>query len=162
MLQASLPIIAAYLALSASEPASRPAGLQATVDARVELMSIIFRLAGNPEYNLPASKSPYATEVDEYFGKFKEHPAVVMARRLKTTRNISYDVPMSLTLCLSDIQELKTRVSFDQPDGSLFASRWHPDDVRYSRPWPADLWWTRGSQTSSKPTRRFMRPRPTA
>ena len=129
MLQVSLPIIAACLALAASEPASRPAALQATVDPRIELMAIIFRLAGNPEYNWPRSQSAYATEVDEYFGKFKDHPAVQMARKLRETRDISYNAPMSLAVYLSDTQELIVRVPFERLNSGL-DSRWRPDDAR--------------------------------
>ena len=48
------------------------------VDERVELLSIVFRLAGNSEYNmnlLPA----YTVEIDRYFAPYKDHPAVVAA-----------------------------------------------------------------------------------
>ncbi len=41
----------------------------------MELLSIVFRLAGNDEYNmnlLPA----YTEDVDRYFAPYKEHPAV--------------------------------------------------------------------------------------
>ncbi len=44
------------------------------------LMSIIFRLAGNAEYNqgrIPA----YIKDIDEYFGKYKNHPAVATEAR---------------------------------------------------------------------------------
>ena len=58
------------------------------VDPRVELLSIIFRLIGNHEYNqlcrtgypggikLPLA---YAKEVDQHFKLFQEHPFIQLA-----------------------------------------------------------------------------------
>ena len=45
-----------------------------TVDRRVELMSIIFRLAGSPEYNHLSSRSPYSRDVESHFPE--KHPAI--------------------------------------------------------------------------------------
>ena len=61
----------------------QPKKLEARVDPRVELMSLIFRLAGNNEYNQPLSKSPYSKEVDDHFGKFRDHKAVKFAQQLR-------------------------------------------------------------------------------
>ena len=49
------------------------------VDPRVELMSIIFRLAGNPEYNR-SQFFAYVGDIEKHFGQFKEHPVVELAR----------------------------------------------------------------------------------
>ncbi|MGA2005174.1 MAG: hypothetical protein ABSG70_17440 [Terriglobales bacterium] len=38
----------------------------AHVDERVELVSIVFRLAGNPEYNMSPLKG-YTSDIDRYF-----------------------------------------------------------------------------------------------
>ena len=65
------PAVALNSAVSpAGQPASRPA-IRAVVDPRVELMSIIFRLAGNPEYNMPNSKSALCRRGRE---KFRQVP----------------------------------------------------------------------------------------
>ncbi len=129
MFHTLVPIVAAWLALADSAPASRPTVLQATVDPRIELVSVLFRLAGNPEYNWPRTQSAYAAEVDAHFGKFKDHPAVQTARKLRETRGISYNAPMSLAVYLSDTRELIPRVPFNQP-GSGIDSRWSADDAR--------------------------------
>ena len=41
------------------------------VDPRVELFSLIFRLAGNPEYNRCGIPS-YNEDVERYFAKYKD------------------------------------------------------------------------------------------
>ena len=59
-------------ALMAAEPSSvdlpgSAHSLRVIVDPRVELMSVIFRLAGNPEYNQARVKS-YAQDAENLFG----------------------------------------------------------------------------------------------
>src|SRR5262245_30230743 len=75
----------------ADAPQSAGRTLPARVDPRVELFAIVFRLAGNPEYNDPASASPYAEAIETWFGPFREHPAVVTAARLRAERGVGYD-----------------------------------------------------------------------
>ena len=89
--------------------------LDVRVDPRVELMSTIFRLAGNSEYNKPSSKSPYADAVDAHFGAFGEHGAVTMARELRQTRGVSFDAVMSLAVHLTDAETLAELLPFDKP-----------------------------------------------
>ena len=49
------------------------------VDARVELLTLVFRLIGANEYDQPASKSPYAQELEEWFGPAREHEVFRLA-----------------------------------------------------------------------------------
>lgn len=107
---------------------ARPA-LTASVDPRVELMSIIFRLAGNPEYNMPVSQSPYSVAVEQHFGRFRNHPAVVKARYLRCSRGVSYDAVMSMAVHIEDAVTLRERVPFDHPACGL-DSRWRPAEAR--------------------------------
>lgn len=122
-----------YAASSSPEgPASRPAtqpAAQAVVDPRVELMSIIFRLAGNSEYNMPVSKSPYADEVEKQFGPFREHPVVQKARELHGSRGISYDAVMNMAVHLTDAVGLKERIPLHKP-GTGLDSRWTVTEAR--------------------------------
>ena len=83
-----------WLALAAPPLATQSAQIEAAVDPRVELMSIIFRLAGNPEYNMPNSQSPYADDVAAHFGPFRDHPVVKLARKLRQEHGVSYDAVM--------------------------------------------------------------------
>jgi hypothetical protein len=67
------------------------------VDPRVELIGIVFRLAGNPEYN-DGTLRPYAKAIERHFGDFDSHPVVKMAAQLRNTRLMSCDGPMSLAV----------------------------------------------------------------
>lgn len=124
----SLSILVACLTAAIGRPASQPA-LQAEVDPRVELMSIIFRLAGNPEYNHPRSPSPYAAEVDRKFTLFRNHPAVETAARLRAERGISYDAVMSMAVHLSGTRALNERTPFNKSDPDL-DPRWRAAEAR--------------------------------
>jgi len=125
----------AWLVLLGSVPAVPQDGvsakykIQARVDPRVELMSIIFRLAGNPEYNQPNSKSPYADEVEVHFGKFRNHPVVRSAQQLRAERGVSYDAVMSMAVHLENTTTLKEKIPFDKAPPRLDA-RWHLKEAR--------------------------------
>jgi hypothetical protein len=67
------------------------------VDPRIELIGVVFRLAGNPEFN-DGTLRPYAKTIERHFGDFDGHPAVKMASRLRNTRLMSCDGPMSLAV----------------------------------------------------------------
>lgn len=110
-------------------PATTPR-LSVRVDARVELLSIIFRLAGNPEYNPGDIRSKYADEVEAHFGRFRDHRAVRMAQRLRERRGISYDAVVSLAVHLADANELQPAVPL-RPRPARLDRRWRPRDVRY-------------------------------
>jgi hypothetical protein len=101
--------------------------VQVSVDDRIELMSIIFYLAGNPEYGRPGVES-YAKDVEQHFGGFRDHEAIRMARRLRSTRGVSYDAPMSLAVHLADVQSLALRLPLEPWPAGLDA-RWKPDEV---------------------------------
>jgi hypothetical protein len=103
--------------------------IEVTVDPRVELISIIFRLAGNPEYNR-GRLAAYNKDIEKHFRAYASHPVVKLASDLRRTRGVSYDAPMSLAIHLSDANSLNERVPFDgQPAG--LDGRWRVDEVRY-------------------------------
>jgi len=110
-------------------PAAAPPRISAEVDPRVELLSLVFRLAGRPEYNQPQSASPYSREVDEAFESFRDHAAIQAAQRLTRERGISYDAVMSLAVHLSDVETLGERVPFDLPPAAL-ERRWSGESAR--------------------------------
>jgi hypothetical protein len=91
-------------------------------------MCIIFRLAGNPEYNR-AAKSSYVDAVDKHFASFRDHRAIKTARRLRETRGVSYDAVAGMAVHISDVVQLKERISFDHPDCRL-DNRWQPKEAR--------------------------------
>ncbi len=67
------------------------------VYTRVELISIVFRLAGSPEFN-DGTLRPYVKAIERHFGDFDNHPVVKMAARLRKTRLMSGDGPVSLAV----------------------------------------------------------------
>jgi len=91
--------------------------LSPKVDPRVELLSVVFRLVGNPEYNMSPLKK-YTADIDAYFSPYKEHPAIVLARKLANERDIGFDAVMTLAVYLSPPPELKPLFDFrdDVPD----------------------------------------------
>jgi len=70
------------------------------VDARIELFSVLERLAGRPEYGVAAT--PYARAVDEWFGPYADDPAVVTFRELVSSHGIGFDAAMTLAAQLDE------------------------------------------------------------
>ena len=71
---------------SQDEPTDKQTGdkpqIAVRVDPRIELLSIVFRLAGNPEYS--QGRVPvYTKAVEAWFGPHKEHEVVKQAKRLR-------------------------------------------------------------------------------
>jgi hypothetical protein len=111
------------------EPVSDQHKIHARVDPRVELMCIIFRLAGNNEYNQPSSKSPYSDEVEAHFDKHRNHAVIQTARNLRKARGVSYDAVMSMAVHIQDTVGLKEKVPFDKSPPNL-DQRWRLDEAR--------------------------------
>ncbi len=82
--------------VQAAEPAAEAVPIDVSVDPRVELISIIFRLAGNSEYNQCRVPS-YDRDVEQHFGPYKDHPVVQIAAELKRRRGVSVDAPTPAT-----------------------------------------------------------------
>jgi hypothetical protein len=111
----------------AAEKPSAPR-ITVTVDPRVELLSIIFRLAGNPEYN-QGRVSSYVRDVDSHFGPFRDHPVVRLAAEFRKTRGISYDAVMAMAVHVTDAVSLQEKIPFSPQPKSLDA-RWTPETAR--------------------------------
>jgi hypothetical protein len=96
------------------------------VDPRIELMSVVFRLAGNNEYNqcrIPA----YNKALEQYFAAYKEHAAVKLARHTQ----MGFDGPMFLAVHLKDVESLAELVPFDRPGIQLARLEgWDPAKAR--------------------------------
>jgi hypothetical protein len=91
-------------------------------------MSIVFRLAGNYEYNR-AAESRYLDAVEKHFTPFRDHPAVEMARRLHAERGVGFDAVAAMAIHFDSIINCKERIPFDHPDCKL-DSRWPPAEAR--------------------------------
>lgn len=120
---AALPLnTAAADALSNAAPS-----LQVKVDPRVELLSLIFRLAGNPEYS-QGKVASYTQDADQRFGSFRNHAVVNLAKELRRTRGVSYDAVMSLAVHVKDIEGLHLAVPL-HPWPEDLDRRWSADSV---------------------------------
>jgi hypothetical protein len=97
-------------------------------DPRIELLSIVFHMAGNPEYN-QCRVPDYCDAVDRYFAPFQGDDAIRVARELKEKNGISYDAVMSMAIHLKDVDTLAERVPFDSPESRL-EKRWKATDAR--------------------------------
>ena len=73
--------------------------VRSTVDRRVELLSIVFRLAGNPEYNMKFAKN-YISDIDTYFDPFKMDPLIGFAKELAKEKNMGFSKVMFLAVHL--------------------------------------------------------------
>ncbi len=104
------------------EKASIPE-MRCLVDPRVELVSLIFRLAGNREYSRCLVPS-YAADVEKQFHRFSEHPAVQLARGLRQSRGVSYDACMSLAVLLTGTSEPRLAWPL-HPWPDFLDSRWN-------------------------------------
>lgn len=96
----------------AAGQSSKPAPMLAPrVDEQVELLSIVFRLAGNPEYNMDTLPA-YSADIDRYFAPYRNHAAVQMASSLRNKRGVSFDAVMSMAIALSPPPQLTPLVVF--------------------------------------------------
>ncbi len=103
---------------------AQPRTFSVRVDSRVELLSLVFRLAGAPEYNMCRLKG-YETDQDEAFGRYKSHAVVRLARQLRDQHDIGFDAVMSFAVSVTDPPALNERVPFGRNGVALADSRWH-------------------------------------
>lgn len=93
-------------------------------DPRTELMSVLFYLAGAPEYGMSQYAS-YRREIDAYFAPYEELEAVKFARELRK-QHIGYDAVMYYAMKLSWNDKLTLSEDI-LPDPS---DRWTDKDER--------------------------------
>ena len=90
------------------------------VDTRIELLSIVFRLAGNREYN--ARYFPqYVEAIERHFGPHKDHPAIRYAQKMRSKRYVSFDAVMSMAIHIEQAPGFKPVVPFSD---QVPESRW--------------------------------------
>ena len=81
------------------------------VDKRIELLSIVFRLAGNFEYNDDTYKS-YVSDIDNHFEQYKDHPLIAFASELSNKNGVCFDAVMFMAIYLEQPPSLNPIVSF--------------------------------------------------
>ena len=95
-----------------------------TIDKRVELLSIVFRLAERPEYSSNELKL-YSDRIDQYFEKHKNHELIQFTKSIITENEIAYDGPMWLAVHLDENLKLLTGVK----DVWQLDPRWAKENV---------------------------------
>lgn len=111
------------LFLSSLAPAKGKSLEAPTVNKNVELLCIVFRLAGNQEYNLNAFKY-YTDRVDHHFSPYQNHELIRFARELKRNKGISYDAVVSMGVALDKGLNPMMDLSTTLPE-----KRWTKDDA---------------------------------
>ncbi|MBL0357878.1 MAG: DUF4932 domain-containing protein [Chitinophagaceae bacterium] len=101
------------------------AQLKPKVDERIELTSIINRLAGHWEYS-SNDFSSYVEDVDKYFAAFKDHPVITFMKKLRNERGVSFDAIPSIATRLNPAPLLTPRFDFIK---SEIDSRWTQEDA---------------------------------
>ncbi len=101
------------------------AAITIEVDPRVELIGIVFRLAGNYEFNQGRIRS-YVRDIERQFGDFDDHPAVKLAARLRSKRRMSCDGPMSLAVHID--RDFRPRKTFEEWPWGL-DGRWEKQET---------------------------------
>ena len=81
------------------------------IDERVELMSIVARMAGFQEYN-DSSFMPYVKAIHQHFDRYQEHPVILLARQIRDSMGLGFDGVMSMAVHLSPPPALAPVVSF--------------------------------------------------
>ena len=96
------------------------------VDERVELMSIVFRLAEMNEYvnnHIPL----YANEIDKYFEKHKNHQLIEYTKKLRNEYGVAYDAVADFAISL---EIKKGKISFNKNIKiETLDDRWHQDII---------------------------------
>lgn len=88
------------------------------VDHRIELVSIVFRLAGAPEYNHNMYAS-YVEKIRMHYEPFKDHKIFEFVKQLRQTNGVAYDAAMFMAISLDN--NLDPLVPFT---GNIPEARW--------------------------------------
>jgi len=113
----------------AASAATYPEGMRVVIDPRVELVGIVYRLGGHPEFTQGNVRS-YLDDIDEYFAPYRDHPVVKLSQELRKTRGISFDAVMQIALHIDDAFSPAPIRPLN--DGSLMlysTGRWTPPEA---------------------------------
>ncbi len=106
--------------------------LQSKSDERFELTSIVFRIAGIPEYNQCGITS-YAKDIDTYFAPFANDPLFEFVRTLRKESAIAYDaVPVIASMLEIKNGIISLQSQYNLNDVVEADSRWSEEQfIRY-------------------------------
>lgn len=104
------------------EIASMENPLEIVVNPAIDLFSLMSRLADINQYK-EILLTDYITEVENYFGHFRDHPSIAFARECNAMHQINGDAPMSLAVYVGPPPELKLKMDLSNIPPS-FDPRW--------------------------------------
>lgn len=120
-----MKLIFFILLLSFSSSFRAQETVKSKVDPRVEMFSIIFRLAGNSEYNMKFAKT-YVKDIHLYFDAFKDDPVVQFAKELAEKKNMGFSKVMFLAVQLKLENNKLIRV---KEKGNSLTDKWSETDA---------------------------------
>lgn len=82
--------------------------VEVRVDPRVELLSILFHLAGREEYNMTGVPR-WTSAISSHFAQYKSHAAMQTTTALATTRRVGFFVPINLAVHIGVPPRLEER-----------------------------------------------------
>lgn len=112
--------------VAAASPALGGAPIPVRVSETVELLSVVFRLAGADEYRTAPADAPYVKAADAHFSPHTSHEVFRMVKELRAERGVGYDAVMSLAVHLKDARSLEPKIPWEEAGDSL-EKRWTPD-----------------------------------
>ncbi len=116
------------LCLTLATPSSaRAQSPRVVVDQRIELVNLVFRLAGNPEQQF-CGYPAYLEAQNRWFGAYLEHSAIRTAQAARSEHGIGYDAIDVLALGLDRAELARGRVRLASPDSQV-RRRWGAADV---------------------------------
>ena len=93
------------------------------VDDRVELLSIVFRLAESREYNSERF-GLYTEKIKQHFEPYKNHELIEFAKELRKTNSIGFDAVMFMAVYLDE--SLNPRIDFSD---NIPEKRWGKENA---------------------------------
>ena len=101
----------ALLSAAAGPKATATRGIsKPTVDRRVELMTIVARLAGYEEFRNDKAVPAYSDAVKAWFAPYKEHPAVQYMKKLQDEVDMGYNAIPIMGVYLTAPPKLRPRL----------------------------------------------------
>ncbi len=85
-------------------------------DLRVELLSLVFRLAGSPGYTKGLIPE-YEGDIVSHFSKFRDHPAVKLAGEFAAKNSVCLDAVASMAVHLDDTENVQLIVPIEKASG---------------------------------------------
>lgn len=95
------------------------------VDERVELLSIVFRLADAQEYNAKDFKF-YTDKIDMHFSEFINHKLIEFVKKIRKENGVSYDAVMTMAIYLGEAPNFTPLVKFSD---SIPEERWGKENA---------------------------------